>query len=227
MIANGAVMPVTVSSDDMPVDAPHPFAAVLADAASGTFPSADGGVDVLPPLRNDIVAVTEFTAHTVLCADVTADEVAARGLHGYGGCTHPDALLWLAGSHRAVGSIDVLMVRPGTGDQLADDDGHGADHPRVQRAHRYRHDVRTFGDDTGVVLLGRGVADRLELALELFDHAPHGRGHGRRLIDIGLRAAPRTEPVWAQVAPGNAASLRAFLAAGFVPVGAEVLLNPN
>jgi L-amino acid N-acyltransferase YncA len=97
----------------------------------------------------------------------------------------------------------------------------------VERAHRYRHDVRTFGDDVGVVLLGRGVADRLELAVELFDHSPHGEGHGRRLIDRGLLAAPRDQPVWAQVAPGNAASLRAFLAAGFVPVGAEVLLNPN
>lgn len=227
MIANGAVMRVTVSSATMPVDAPHPFAAVLAEVARGAFPPADGAVTVLPSLRGDIVAITEFTAHTVLCADVTVAEVAARGLHGYGGCTHPTTLLWLASAHRAIGSIDVLMVRPGTGDHLADDTGHGADHPRVQRAHRYRREVRTFGDDAGVVLLGRGVADRLELALELFDHAPHGRGHGRRLIDVGLRAAPRTEPVWAQVAPGNAASLRAFLAAGFVPVGAEVLLNPN
>jgi hypothetical protein len=220
-------MHVTVSSDAMPVDALHPFAAVLADAARGTFPAADGSVDVLPVLHHDIVAVTEFTAHTVLCADATAEEVAARGLHGYGGCTHPEVLLWLAGPHRSIGSIDVLMVRPGTGDVFAEGDGHGADHTRVQRAHRYRRDVRTFGDDAGVVLLGRGVAGRLELAVELFERAPHGRGHGRRLIDLGLRCAPRTEPVWAQVAPGNAASLRAFLAAGFVPVGAEVLLNPN
>jgi RimJ/RimL family protein N-acetyltransferase len=29
--------------------------------------------------------------------------------------------------------------------------------------------------------------------------------------------------VFAQVAPGNAASLRAFLAAGFRPIGSEVL----
>lgn len=227
MIASGAVMPVTVSSDAMPLAAPHPFATVLAEVARGVFPAADGRVDVLPPLRNDIVAVTEFTAHTVLCADVADHEVAARGLHGYGGCTHPEVLLWLAGSHRAVGSLDVLLVRPGAGDMLADSDGHAADHARVDRAHRYRRDVRTFGDDTGVVLLGRGVADRLELAVELFDHTPHGAGHGRRLVDLGLRAAPRTEPVWAQVAPGNAASLRLFLAAGFTPVGAEVLLNPN
>ncbi|NUR85978.1 MAG: GNAT family N-acetyltransferase, partial [Nonomuraea sp.] len=31
-------------------------------------------------------------------------------------------------------------------------------------------------------------------------------------------------PLWAQVAPGNAASVRAFLAAGYVPIGAEALL---
>jgi RimJ/RimL family protein N-acetyltransferase len=34
---------------------------------------------------------------------------------------------------------------------------------------------------------------------------------------------PAGEPLWAQVAPGNAASLRALAAAGFVPVAAEVL----
>ncbi len=211
----------------MSIDAPHPFGRVLADVASGAFPTPDGGVDVMPVLRGDIIAVTEFTAHTVVCADITDHDVAERGMHGYGGCTHPEVLLWLAGPHRSIGSIDVLMVRHGAGQLLAADDGHGTDHPRVERAHRYRHDVRTFGDEAGVVLLGRGVADRLELAVELFDHTPHGRGHGRRLIDRGLLAAPSNQPVWAQVAPGNAASLRSFLAAGFVPVGAEVLLNPN
>lgn len=225
--ANGAVMPGTVSSDAMSIDVPHPFGRMLTQVAAGALPPPDGEVEVLPVLRDDIVAVTEFTAHTVVCADITDDDVATRGLHGYGGCTHPAVLLWLAGAHRAIGSIDVLLVRHGAGDVLADDEGHGADHARVQRAHRYRREVRTFGDEAGVVLLGRGVANRLELAVELFDDTPHGRGHGRRLIRAGLLAAPRDEPVWAQVAPGNAASLRAFLAVGFVPVGAEVLLNPN
>jgi hypothetical protein len=32
--------------------------------------------------------------------------------------------------------------------------------------------------------------------------------------------------VWAQVSPGNAQSLRAFLACGFVPIGSEVLIRP-
>jgi len=35
---------------------------------------------------------------------------------------------------------------------------------------------------------------------------------------------PGGAPVWAQIAPANAASVRAFLAAGFTPVGAEAHL---
>ncbi|MCU1620749.1 MAG: Acetyltransferase family protein, partial [Modestobacter sp.] len=33
-------------------------------------------------------------------------------------------------------------------------------------------------------------------------------------------------PLWAQVAPANTASFRSFLAAGWRPVGAEVLFGP-
>ena len=42
----------------------------------------------------------------------------------------------------------------------------------------------------------------------------------------GLARLPAGEHCWAQVAPGNAASLRAFLACGFVPVCSEVLIEP-
>jgi hypothetical protein len=53
-----------------------------------------------------------------------------------------------------------------------------------------------------------------------------GAGHGRRLIRAALAALTPGETVWAQVAPGNAQSLRAFLACGFVPIGSEVLIRP-
>jgi RimJ/RimL family protein N-acetyltransferase len=44
-------------------------------------------------------------------------------------------------------------------------------------------------------------------------------------VPDGPSDPPRTTPkIWAQVAPGNAASVRAFLAAGYQPVGAEALL---
>jgi L-amino acid N-acyltransferase YncA len=67
--------------------------------------------------------------------------------------------------------------------------------------------------------------DRWELSVELLPDAAPNRGSGRALIGAGLAMAPADEWVWAQVAAGNTASLRAFLAAGFVPVCSEVLFS--
>ena len=51
-----------------------------------------------------------------------------------------------------------------------------------------------------------------------------GHRHGRALLHDALGLVAAGEPVLAAVAPGNAASLRAFLACGFVPIGSEVLI---
>ncbi len=82
------------------------------------------------------------------------------------------------------------------------------------------------GDERGFVTIGSGLVGRTELSVELLD-VEHGRGAGRDLIRAGLAAIPVDTLVFAQVAPGNAASLRAFLAAGFVPIGSEVLIEPS
>ena len=50
------------------------------------------------------------------------------------------------------------------------------------------------------------------------------KGSRPALARAARHLVPAGEPLWAQVAPANAASVRAFLAAGFTPVGAEVLL---
>lgn len=42
-----------------------------------------------------------------------------------------------------------------------------------------------------------------------------------------LRLVPPGERVFAAVTPGNACSLRAFLAAGLDPIGSEILLRRN
>ena len=84
-----------------------------------------------------------------------------------------------------------------------------------------------FADEVGLVTLGAGLVGRLELSVELFSGDAHGGGAGGRLIREGLGLVPPGQPVWAQVAPGNAASLRAFLRAGFVPIGAETLIDPT
>jgi L-amino acid N-acyltransferase YncA len=98
------------------------------------------------------------------------------------------------------------------------------EHARVSRAERYREQVAVYTAVNGeaVVVLGRGLAGRREASLEI-DEAARGRGLGRRLL-LGARSLiPEGDVVFAQVAPGNAASLRAFLAAGFRPIGSQVL----
>jgi hypothetical protein len=55
--------------------------------------------------------------------------------------------------------------------------------------------------------------------------AHRGNGLGRRLARASRRLVPDGEPVFAQVSPGNAASLRSCLAAGFTPIGSEVLFS--
>jgi GNAT superfamily N-acetyltransferase len=101
------------------------------------------------------------------------------------------------------------------------------EHPRVQRALAYRTDVRawTTPDGAGVLVLGRGVCGRWEVAVDVAP-AARGRGLGTALAAAAPAMVPERAPLWAQVAPANTASLRSFLAAGYRPVGAEVLFAP-
>lgn len=211
----------------------HPLFAILEDAASGRFPAADGGVDVLPPDDDGTIAVVALTGHAYVLADVDPAEVAARADDGagggFGGALKPHVLSWLAGVDRDVGSIDVVLARRGGGGSTRDvvrTNDHDR-HPRVQRAAEHRRDVAVYGNADGVVILGRGLAGRRELSVELFEPAAASAGAGRWLIAAGLAHVPPREWCWAQVSPGNARSLRAFLACGFVPIGSEVLITPR
>jgi hypothetical protein len=212
--------------------APHPLEVMLADAAAGRFPAVDGRVDLVAPDAAGTCAVVEFTGHSVVLTDLTRADLADLDLHGFGGCTHPEVLLRLAsatpaGGRRTIGSLDAVLVaraRPGAALPRRDD---LEDHERVRRARRQRHGVEVFGDERGLVTLGRGLVGRLEMSIERTDPMRAGQGIGMALVEAGLAAAPDGELVWAQVAPGNAASLRTFLAAGFVVVGAEVLLHDS
>ncbi|MCW2682889.1 MAG: uncharacterized protein JWP33_802 [Blastococcus sp.] len=119
----------------------------------------------------------------------------------------------------------VLVAGPGTSPlELGAAD---LDHPRVERARLHRSDVRVLvtSDGAGVLTVGRGVAGRWEVGLEV-EPAARGRGLGTALALAARAHLPDGSPVWAQVAPANTASLRAFLAAGYRPVGAEVLFGP-
>ncbi|HET6316041.1 MAG TPA: GNAT family N-acetyltransferase [Chloroflexota bacterium] len=66
------------------------------------------------------------------------------------------------------------------------------------------------------------MVGRCEISIEL-DPRARGRGLGRALIAAARATVPAEVPVFAQVSPGNAQSLRAFLAVGFRPIGSEVV----
>jgi hypothetical protein len=125
------------------------------------------------------------------------------------------------------GNLDVMVVAgalPGD-PPLPLEPANGSTHSRVARARRYRDDVQAWTSAHGILVLGRGLGGRWEASFEV-DESARGRGHGRALATAARHLVPDGRRVWAQCAPGNAASLRALLAAGYVPVGSEVLLMP-
>ncbi len=197
---------------------------MLHAAAGGELPAPDGRMDVLPPPDGAAGAVVAFTAHHVVAADVTREEVLARVPAG--DLDAPLGVPFLTWLSEHIGArpdgVDVVLVAdpvPGLVSlrPLAD-----SDHPRARRARRVRTDVSVYGDETGVIAIGRGLAGRIEVSIEV-GPAERGRGTGRLLAHAARTLGPRDEPLFAQVAAGNAAALHAFLAAGFRPIGAEVL----
>lgn len=212
---------------------PHPLLGLFLAAAEGRFPPVDGGVTVLPPVPGGLECSVAFTGHAVVATALPADEVLAAGCDGFGASLAPDFLRLLAGPHGTVGVTDATLTARGTGGppRLGPLGGHD-DHPRVLHARRLRRNVRVYGDERGLITLADGLADRPELSIELHDpEAPAARrgapGRGRGLLADALTLVPAGRPVFAAVAPGNARSLRGFLAAGFVPVGSEVIVEPG
>lgn len=192
-----------------------PLLEVLLSAAAGAFPPADGRAVFLPPLPNGQQAVVSLTGRAYL-----ATEHRIPNLDGFGSALHPDVLRQLAGPTGEIGTLDVTMAAHGLGDGELPARDDLAEHPRVRHARALRQAVQVYGDERGLVTVAEGLAGRTEISVEAFQ-----TGTGRQLIREAVRLVPVGEPVFAAVAPGNARSLRAFLAEGFVPLGSEVILT--
>ena len=202
--------------------------ALLTDAACGRFPPADGQATIVPQPSERDAGVFGFTAHAVIFTDADPDWVRRQLQPGNVSAPLSSAFLvkLAEATNRHAGSIDMLCYAMSLGgppplDLVPQPE---STHSRVLRALNYRDEVRTWRADGGIVLIGRGVAGRLETAIEVDDDR-RSRGLGRRLAIAARHLIPDGTVLWAQVPPANAASVRAFLSAGFTPVGAEVLLS--
>jgi GNAT superfamily N-acetyltransferase len=203
------------------------LARLLSDAAAGRYPPPDGSVTILPQPSPRDAGVIAFTAHSVVFVDL--DPAWVRGLLPPGDLSGPllppflQALCTATGRH--VNNIDLLCVaapQPGPPEIMLTP-AVSSGHPRVTRALRHRDHVRVWETPGAIVSIGFGVAGRCEVALEV-EPGYRGKGLGRELASAARHLVPDGTPLWAQIAPGNAASVRAFHAAGFRPVGAEALL---
>jgi GNAT superfamily N-acetyltransferase len=207
------------------------LAKILVAAAAGDFPAPDGSTTVIPQPSPRDAGVLAFTAHSVIFLDEDPRWVlrtlAAQECDPLAATMTPHFLsALLSRTGRSADTIDLLTVAPAL---------HGAppidltrtedhDHPQVRRAHAHRDDVQIWSTPGGMIVLGRGVAGRWEIALSV-EPAARQRGLGKVLAVAARHLIPPGELLWSQQAVGNVRSVRTFQAAGFRPVAAECLFN--
>jgi GNAT superfamily N-acetyltransferase len=209
------------------------LADLMRELADGGSSAADRTLTVVTPPDERSVGVLAFAGHNVVSADVPGDWVRnwLPELDLSAPLRPPFLTVLAAATGRTLDNLDMVLAARATG---RDTGMHLTEldefleplHPRLARALAQRIGVRAWRCPGGLLTLGRGVGGRWEVSIEV-EPALRGFGLGRGLFTAARGLLPAGEQVWAQVAPGNAASVRAALAAGFRPVGAEVLLHPT
>jgi hypothetical protein len=221
-------------SAEPPRTGEHPLARLITAAVAGRFPDPDGGWERVPPWRPGLEAIFSFTAHAVFAVapDVPDRRIASLGADGFGGAHDPRLITALAGPEAWIDVLDMLLAGCGTGRPgappplVARPDL--ATHPRARFAARIRDEPRVLGYPdprrSALATISRGIAGLTELSFEL-EPGRRGQGGGARLAADALSVLPAGQLAVAAVAPGNAASVRALLSAGFVPLGSLQLFR--
>ncbi|MBC9711465.1 GNAT family N-acetyltransferase [Streptomyces sp. TRM66268-LWL] len=206
------------------------LAEVLSAAAAGRFPAPDGSTTILPQPSPREAGVLAFTAHSVVFTDEDPDWVretlASLDCDALAATMNPLFLAaFMERTGRRTDTIDLMTVAtPLSGElPLALREIEDQDHPRVAYARKRRDDVRVWAADGGMLALGRGLAGRWEVSVEVDEEVRH-RGLGRKLALAARHLVPADSVLWAQQSPGNARSVRTFQAAGYKAVASEVLL---
>jgi hypothetical protein len=214
--------------------AEHPLAGLITAAAAGRFPDPDGGWERVPPWRPGLEAIFSFTAHAVfaLAPDISDQRIASLGADGFGGAHDPRLITALAGPEAWIDSLDMLLAgrgtgRPGAAARLVDRPDLAVQ-PRARFAARIRDEPRVLGypdpHRSALATISRGIAGLTELSFEI-EPGRRGHGGGASLAADVLSVLPAGQLAVAAVAPGNAASVRALLSAGFVPLGSFQLFR--
>lgn len=203
----------------------HPLLAALDAAADGNFPLANGTVTFVAPHRRGIEAIVAFTGHAYIMTEVSPRELDHLQPDGFGRALDPAIQIRVARGGE-IGVNDATLawrrrsVEPGAVVELTNAYD---DHPRVRHARSIREEVRVYAGADGLVTLSRGLAGRPEMSVEVWSP---GHGRGRSLIRAA-QALSQSDVLFAAVAPGNARSLRSFLAEGFQPLASEVVIIPG
>ena len=191
--------------------------------------AADPWLELVPSPSPGRAAVVSFPGYVVVAADIDRFWLDSWMPDGdFGRPMGPPFLAALEERLRVeAGNLDAVLLAttlPGA-PPIPLTPAHNSRHSRVERARRYRQDVRAWTSDHGILVIGRGLGGRGEAAFEV-DEKARGAGHGRALAAAARHLVPDGRPVWAQCAPGNASSLRALLGGGYRPVGSEIILIP-
>lgn len=202
----------------------HPLLPIYLRAARGEFPPADGLAIFMPPTQLGQAAVVSFTARSYIATSHTPLDFADLRLNGFGSALQPNVLARLAGGTGHIFLTDMTLVGRGQGGGSLPPRGDLEGHIRVRYARTLRKNVRVHGDERGFITLSNGLAGRPEMSIELTS-GTENHGTGRALIGEALKLTPIGEPLFAAVSPGNARSLRAFLAMGFMPIGSETIIH--
>jgi len=208
----------------------HRLALALESAGHGDFPTADGTIEVLPAPPGRAMAVVAFTSHYIIASSASEDWIRAQlSRDDLLAPMSPRFLTMLADNlGRHDDGIDLLLAARGLRGRTTLRETTAEGHARVKRAHAHRDDVRVFTDPTraATIILGRGLANRTEIAIEI---KPNRRNQGiaRQALTEARRIIETDQLFFAQTPPGNAASLRTLLTAGFQPIGSEVLFFGN
>ena len=188
----------------------------------------------MAPWRPEVEAIVAFTGHAVLAVapDIPDRLLVSLGVDGFGGAHDPRLITALAGPGGWFASLGILMAgrgrgRPDAPPRLVDRPDLAA-HPRAAFAARIRDQPRVLGyadqRRTALAVISRGIAGLTELSFEL-EGGHRGQGGGTGLVRDALTVVPSGQLVLADVAPGNAASVRALLSAGFIPLGSVQLFR--